>query len=168
MYQRMRYSGLLLQDQAWPIFLSEVTSAICENCYWARAITILMLQYSKCHYIGNVEVWYLIAVDELQKVSHNLFMRCEACLPAEGGQCHFLRFLSLGKQIQKSTRIILAGETNSKVYKNNPRSIEALQNEITRVIGSISVYELQRVSHNLFMRCKACLQAEGGQFQHVL
>jgi hypothetical protein len=54
------------------------------------------------------------------------------------------------------------------VYKNNPRSVEALQNEITRVIGSIAVDELQKVSHNLFMRCEACLQAEGGQFQHLL
>jgi hypothetical protein len=48
-------------------------------------------------------VWCgLIAVDELQKVSHNLFMRCEACLQAEGGQSYFLRFLSLGKHKGKS------------------------------------------------------------------
>jgi hypothetical protein len=50
------------------------------------------------------EMWGcgLIAVDELQKVSHNFFMRCEACLQAEGGQSHFLRFLSLGKPKGKS------------------------------------------------------------------
>jgi hypothetical protein len=48
-------------------------------------------------------VWFgLIAVDELQKVSHNLFMQCEACLQVEGGQSHFLRFLSLGKPKGKS------------------------------------------------------------------
>jgi hypothetical protein len=44
----------------------------------------------------------LIAVDRLQKVSHNLFMQCEACLQAEGGQSHFLRLLSLGKPKRKS------------------------------------------------------------------
>jgi hypothetical protein len=41
----------------------------------------------------------------------------------------------------------------------NPRTTKALQNEITRVIGSITVDQLQKVSHNLFMRCDACLQA---------
>jgi hypothetical protein len=40
---------------------------------------------------------------------------------------------------------------------NNPRSTEALQNEITRVIGSITVDQFQEVSHNLFMGCEACL-----------
>jgi hypothetical protein len=47
-----------------------------------------------------------------------------------------------------------------KVYKNNPRNIEALQNQITRVIGSITMDQLQKVSQNLFMRCEACLQTE--------
>jgi hypothetical protein len=36
------------------------------------------------------------------------------------------------------------------------------------VIASIAVDELHKVSHNLFMRCEACLQAEGGPFQHLL
>jgi hypothetical protein len=48
----------------------------------------------------------------------------------------FLRFLSLGKP-------------KGKVYRNNPRTTEALLNEITRVIGSITVDQLQKVSHNL-------------------
>jgi hypothetical protein len=38
-----------------------------------------------------------------------------------------------------------------KVYKNNPCSIEALQYEITCVIGSITMDKLHKVSHNLFM-----------------
>jgi hypothetical protein len=38
----------------------------------------------------------------------------------------------------------LWGSIKGKVYKNNPRSIEALQNDITRVIGSIAVDELQK------------------------
>jgi hypothetical protein len=65
---------------------------------------------------------------------------------------------SLGTQVQcvQPKR----GNLKGKVYKNNPRSIEALQNEITRVIGSIAVDQLQKVSHNLVMRCEACLRAE--------
>jgi hypothetical protein len=38
----------------------------------------------------------------------------------------------------------------------------------TRVIGSITVDEPYKMSHNLFMRCDACLQAEDGQFQDLL
>jgi hypothetical protein len=65
--------------------------------------------------------------------------------------------------------IVLRYTADCHLYnKNNPRSIEALQNEITRVIGSVTVDELQRMSHNLFMRCEACLQVEGGHFQHLL
>jgi hypothetical protein len=39
----------------------------------------------------------------------------------------------------------LCGNLRGKVYKNNPRSIEALHNEITRAICSITVDELQKV-----------------------
>jgi hypothetical protein len=38
----------------------------------------------------------------------------------------------------------LWGNLKGNVYKNNPRSTEALQNEITRVIGSVTVDELQQ------------------------
>jgi hypothetical protein len=62
----------------------------------------------------------------------------------------------------------LWGNLKGKVYKNNPRSTEALRNEITRVIGSVTVDELQKVSQNLFRRCVACLRAEGGHFQQLL
>jgi acetylglutamate kinase len=102
-----------------------------------------------------VGVWCgLIAADELQKVSHNLCDARRVC-KQKGVNLIFCDFN-------------LWGNLNGKVYKNNPRSIEALQNEITRVIGSVAVDELQRVSHNLFMRCEACLLAEGGRFQHLL
>jgi hypothetical protein len=39
----------------------------------------------------------------------------------------------------------LWGNLKGKVYKNNPRSTEALQNEIIHVIGSVTVDELQKV-----------------------
>jgi hypothetical protein len=58
----------------------------------------------------------------------------------------------------------LWGNLKERFYKNNARSIEALQNKVTRVIGSITVDELQKVLQNLFMWCEACLQAEAGTF----
>jgi hypothetical protein len=61
----------------------------------------------------------------------------------------------------------LWGNLKGKVYKNNPRSTEVLQNEIARVIGSFTVDELQKVSQNLFRRCEACLRAEGGRFRQL-
>jgi hypothetical protein len=53
----------------------------------------------------------------------------------------------------------LWGNLKWKVYKNNPHSTEALQNELTRLIGSITVHKIQKASHKLFMRWEACLQA---------
>jgi hypothetical protein len=38
-----------------------------------------------------------------------------------------------------------------KVYKNDPCRAEALQNDITCVIGSITVEQHQKVFHNLIM-----------------
>jgi hypothetical protein len=43
----------------------------------------------------------------------------------------------------------LWGNLKGKVYKNNPRSTEAPQNDITRAIGSVTVDELQKVTQNL-------------------
>jgi hypothetical protein len=71
--------------------------------------------------------------------------------PPRSPDLSFLRRLSLGKPKRKG-------------YKNNPRITEALQNEITHVIGLITMDEFQ----NLFRRCKACLRAEGGHFQQLL
>jgi hypothetical protein len=48
--------------------------------------------------------------------------------------------------------------------KNITRSNEALHNEITRVIGSMTVGQLQKVLHHLLMRCESYLQAEVGYF----
>jgi hypothetical protein len=62
----------------------------------------------------------------------------------------------------------LWGNLKGKVYKNNPRSIEALQNEITRVVASVTVDELHKVSQNLFRRREARLRAEAGHFQQLL
>jgi hypothetical protein len=55
-----------------------------------------------------------------------------------------------------------------KVYRNTPRTAEALQNEIRNVVASISADELQRVSQGFLRRCEACLRAAGNQFEHFL
>jgi hypothetical protein len=95
------------------------------------------------------------AIGQLRKPSAMRQNNQQRTVTSQVPRSQFLRFLSLGN-------------LKGKVYKNNPRSIEALQNEITRVIGSITVDELQKVSQNLFMRCESCLRAEGGHFQHVI
>jgi hypothetical protein len=43
------------------------------------------------------------------------------------------------------------GNLKVKVFKNKPHSIEALYNEITHITGSITIDQLQKVSHNLSM-----------------
>jgi hypothetical protein len=63
------------------------------------------------------------------------------------------RIISRGLWPPKSQNLIfcdfyLWGNLQGKVYKNNPHSIEALQNEITCVIGSIAVDELQNVARH--------------------
>jgi hypothetical protein len=69
-------------------------------------------------------------------------------------------------------RFLLWANLKGKVYKNNPRSIEALQDEITRVIGSITVDELQKVSQNLFIylcdAMRGMFASRSGHFQHLL
>jgi hypothetical protein len=56
------------------------------------------------------------------------------------------------------------GNLKGKVYKNNPRSTEALQNEITGVIGSITVDELQEVSQNLLGDVRHVCEQKGVTF----
>jgi hypothetical protein len=51
-----------------------------------------------------------------------------------------------------------------KVYKNNPRSTEALYKEITRVIGSFTVDELQKVSQKLLGDVRHVCEQKGVTF----
>jgi hypothetical protein len=73
---------------------------------------------------------------------------------------------TVASQVPRSKffRLLPLGKPKGNVYKNNPCSIKALQAEITCVIGSIAMDELQKVSHNLFMPFEAYLQAEGVTF----
>lgn len=62
----------------------------------------------------------------------------------------------------------LWGNLKQKVYKNNPRTVEALENEIRRAIAEITEAELRRVSLNFLRRCQVCLDLNGHHFQHLL
>jgi hypothetical protein len=62
----------------------------------------------------------------------------------------------------------LWGNLKGKVYRNTPRTAEALQNEIRNVVASISADELQRISQGFLQRCEACLRATGNHFEHFL
>jgi hypothetical protein len=54
------------------------------------------------------------------------------------------------------------------VYRNNPHTLEALENEIRSVIHDITEGELQRVSQNFLHQCQACFDADGHHFEHFL
>jgi hypothetical protein len=49
----------------------------------------------------------------------------------------------------------LWGNLKGKVYKNNPRTADALKTEIRNIVCSINGDELQRVFQNLMTRCEA-------------
>jgi hypothetical protein len=47
----------------------------------------------------------------------------------------------------------LWGKLKQNVYRNNPRTLEALENEIRSAIHDITEGKLQRVSQNFVRRC---------------
>jgi hypothetical protein len=60
------------------------------------------------------------------------------------------------------------GYLKDKVYSNNPRTEEELQDNIRREISNSPAVHLQKVNQNLFRRCKECLRVEGQHFLHLL
>jgi hypothetical protein len=50
------------------------------------------------------------------------------------------------------------------VYRKNPHTAEALQNEIKNVTASNMANKLKCTSHGFFQQCEACLRAEGDRF----
>jgi hypothetical protein len=62
----------------------------------------------------------------------------------------------------------LWGNLKGKVYKNNPRTADALKTEIRNIVHSINGDELQRVFRNFMRRCEACIREHGDHFQHLL
>jgi hypothetical protein len=65
----------------------------------------------------------------------------------------------------KPVRFLPVGMLKDKVYVNNPHTAEE---NIRRVISSISQEQLRRVFQSVLTRCEACLQAQGSHFEHLL
>jgi hypothetical protein len=63
---------------------------------------------------------------------------------------------------------LFAGKLENKVHKRNPDTSHEVEEDIPEEISRISPVELQRVNQNVFLRCNACLRAQGKHFQHVL
>jgi len=55
-----------------------------------------------------------------------------------------------------------------RVYRNKPRTIDALKANITEEIQAVTAEVLARTSQNMARRFQSRLDANGGHFQHML
>lgn len=83
------------------------------------------------------------------------------------------RFISRGLWPPRSPDLtppdfFLWGMLKNKVYANNPRTIEDLKRNIENGIAEITVDTLNNVFRNMQRRVDACLEQQGGHFQHLL
>jgi len=62
----------------------------------------------------------------------------------------------------------LWGYLKERVYRNKPRTIDALKANTTEEIQAVTVEVLARSSQNVARRDQSCLDANGGHLQHML
>ena len=62
----------------------------------------------------------------------------------------------------------LWGYLKGKVYRNKPRTIDALKANIAEQIQAVTADVLARTFQNMARRVQSCLDANGGHFQHML
>jgi len=62
----------------------------------------------------------------------------------------------------------LWGYLKGRVYRNKPRTIDALKANITAEIQAVIADELARTFQNIARRVQSCLDANDGHFQHML
>ena len=62
----------------------------------------------------------------------------------------------------------LWGTLKSKVYRNNPQSLQELQQNISDEIAAIPAVQLRSAFRNLLTRAQKCQEMNGGHFQHLL
>jgi hypothetical protein len=62
----------------------------------------------------------------------------------------------------------LWGAAKSAVYRDRPRTLNALKTAITVYIRNISQADLQKVFANKIKRVQACMDVRGRHFQHLL
>jgi hypothetical protein len=60
------------------------------------------------------------------------------------------------------------GILKGRVYGNRQRTLQDLQNNIEGEIQVITLETLHRTFRNMEHRVQACLEAQGGHFQHLL
>jgi len=63
---------------------------------------------------------------------------------------------------------VLWGYLKVRVYRNKPRTIDALKANITEEIQAVTADVLARNFQNMARRVQSCLDANGGHFQHML
>jgi len=62
----------------------------------------------------------------------------------------------------------LSGYLKGRVYRNKPRTTDALKANITGEIQVVTADVLARTFQNMARRFQSCLDANGGHFQHML
>jgi len=62
----------------------------------------------------------------------------------------------------------LWGYLKGRVYRNKPRTRDALKVNITEEIQAVTADILARTFQNMERRVQSCLDANGGNFQHML
>jgi len=62
----------------------------------------------------------------------------------------------------------LWGYLKGRVYRNKPRTIDALKANITEEIQAVTADVLARTFQNMARRVQSCLDANGGYLQHML
>jgi len=62
----------------------------------------------------------------------------------------------------------LWGYLKGRVYRNKPRTIDALKANVTEEIQAVTADVLARNFQNIARRVQSCLDANGGHFQHML
>ena len=60
------------------------------------------------------------------------------------------------------------GAAKANVYKNKPRTLQELQDEILRFTNSVTPDQLARVFDNMRRRVNECIRVGGAHFQHLL
>jgi len=83
------------------------------------------------------------------------------------------RVISKGLWPQRSPDLtpphyFLWGYLKGTVYRNKPRTIDALKANITEEIQAVTADVLARNFQNMARRVQSCLDANGGHFQHML
>jgi hypothetical protein len=54
-----------------------------------------------------------------------------------------------------------------KVYKNNPKTLPELKDEIIFEINNIELQVFQRVIQNFCKRLELCQEGDGSHFEHI-